>query len=394
MASSLLIFYLSQKNFGLYSTFMATVPLFFPLISLNSDSAIIRNFFFLKEHEFKIFFFNGNIVAIFSFLTIILSIYIFNNDISRALTIDKKLLILIPITAFSQFFIILRGNMWQIQKRPLLYGGYKILVTLLKILIAIIPIVIWKINFSLFLMLIVAAYLLSAFIAIYSFIREKLVKIKFSKSYIITILKFGIPLTFHNFGAWLNTSVLILMINTLLGPKKVAIYNLSLMFGMIVLITQDSFNRAFQPFFFEMLNENKDKVKKKIIKITYLFHFSILIFAIIIALLLKVLTINFFPTKYFLSSVYILPISIGYALNGMYKLHVNYLFYLAKTKFIFFITLSSGISTLVLAYLLIGDYGLWGISISFLVGNLIMFISAFFISQKFYPMPWLFITKR
>ena len=54
----------------------------------------------------------------------------------------------------------------------------------------------------------------------------------------------------------------------------------------------------------------------------------------------------------------VLLISFAYAFDGLYKMHVNYIFFAKKTHLIFLITVTAGLLNLPLTYYFVKSYGL------------------------------------
>jgi O-antigen/teichoic acid export membrane protein len=74
--------------------------------------------------------------------------------------------------------------------------------------------------------------------------------------------------------------------------------------------------------------------------------------------------------------------------NGMYKMVVNYLFYIDKTLIVGIVTIISALLNIALNLILIDFYGLKGAAIATLITLLFQFISVFVFAQKYFPMPW------
>jgi Na+-driven multidrug efflux pump len=73
---------------------------------------------------------------------------------------------------------------------------------------------------------------------------------------------------------------------------------------------------------------------------------------------------------------------------------VNYFFFLKKTVPVSIITFLSAMINLVLNYFLILNYGAVGAAQAAVIAFLVQFIIMWYISAKYYPMPWLFFTKK
>lgn len=79
---------------------------------------------------------------------------------------------------------------------------------------------------------------------------------------------------------------------------------------------------------------------------------------------------------------------LGYAFLGMYKMVVNYLFYLKKTKVIAYCTFFAVLINFALNYVLINLNGIVGAAQATLISFVILLIVVFIYSNKHFPMPW------
>ena len=85
----------------------------------------------------------------------------------------------------------------------------------------------------------------------------------------------------------------------------------------------------------------------------------------------------------------VLPIIIfGQVFLGMYFMVTNYIFYAKKTKYLSYVTISSGVINVGLLLILIPIYGLYGAAIAFMCANFWQFICTWYISSRVYLMPW------
>ena len=75
-------------------------------------------------------------------------------------------------------------------------------------------------------------------------------------------------------------------------------------------------------------------------------------------------------------------------MNGLYKIHVNILFYLKDTTLIFRITAISGVATVFLAYILGKMSEIEGVVWAVFAGQMIAYILVVVFTHKSFPLPW------
>lgn len=161
-------------------------------------------------------------------------------------------------------------------------------------------------------------------------------------------------------------------------------YSICSVFGMLT----NSFNQAFVPWLFERLSKNDDSENLKVIRISYGIMLLLLVLAFL-GIVITPLVLKYFVGKeFFASEKFFLWLLLGFAFGGMYYLVTNYIFYTAKTKYLAYSTLFSGLINVGLCYLLIKYNGAIGAAQSFAITNLILFLITWIIAAKCYKMPW------
>jgi len=73
----------------------------------------------------------------------------------------------------------------------------------------------------------------------------------------------------------------------------------------------------------------------------------------------------------------------------MYKMVVNYIFYVEKTKILAWITFAGALTNLALNYVLIKQFGAVGAAMASCFVSIFFFFFTWIFSNKVYKMPWL-----
>jgi O-antigen/teichoic acid export membrane protein len=202
-------------------------------------------------------------------------------------------------------------------------------------------------------------------------------------------LRFGVPLIPHICGALLFTSADRFVVNGLLGAAATGLYQLAAQIGSIVMVATDAINKAFSPWLYRHLGEATDAARRNIVKLTYSYF----------AVALTVSTL-FFIAPWNLASIFggvnyseaglLVPFFIlGHCIGGMYFMVVNYIFYTGRTGYLSAATLMSGLIGIGAGYVLVGQVGLLGAGIAFVISKLLHFLTTWVISARIFPMPWL-----
>lgn len=94
------------------------------------------------------------------------------------------------------------------------------------------------------------------------------------------------------------------------------------------------------------------------------------------------------------AGIYVLWIALGYAFNGMYKMVVNYIFYVKKTYILAWITFITATINVILSYYLIKLNGALGSAQGTMLAFFFSYIFTWILSSRVYKMPWNLRTKK
>ncbi|KOA21121.1 polysaccharide biosynthesis protein [Clostridium homopropionicum DSM 5847] len=228
-----------------------------------------------------------------------------------------------------------------------------------------------------------------AFSVVYLVINIKDLGLYFSFNIAKSALKYGIPLIPHAIGAWVLMSSDRYFLNIYTSQADLGLYTLAYQFGMLVYYLIVAINKAYVPFFFKTANEEKEnapRVFQEIIKYYSVFIISI---GVGLALFAKEIIIIMASNKEFYAAYKIVPlIGLAYVFNGFYYMCVNGIFYSKKTYILPFSTGASAIVALILNFILIPRYGIYGGAIATIFAYFTLFIVTYVFSQKFYYIQW------
>ena len=385
--------YLSKDDMGIYIIYQTIIALILPFVSMNTDSSILLNFYKLKKDQFKIYFYNALIVFFISLCIIVVLVISFPSFISQYIEFPKEWLVAVLLISVYTYFIRLTLNLWQVEQKPKKYGIFSLSLTILKGGLLLLFVVWLKKGWDGLIISQIVAYTLMFIISIYILIRRKTVKAKISKPYIIDALRVGGPLTLHQVGGWLSSQSNRIIINILIGTAATGSFGIGATYGTMISVIQNAFNRAFKPYLFDNLLNLTSDVKVKLVKITYLYNFGLLVFSLFIGTLGYLLNDYIFGSQYADSKVFIIWMVLGNAFNGLYKMHVNYIFYTKRTHLILYITLTLGLMNVGLSYWLIGLYGAIAGAQVFFITQSFSYILAWYIGNRLIPLPWFNLRK-
>lgn len=383
--------YLSPEDYGLVDIFYNIYLVALPVIGLSVVQSISRYYF----EDVNIGRFISTVMVILCVVgTIISIISSLLSSVFSDLLIDYSIPgYFIPIvliyTLFSQISEVLL-LLWRVSYKTVQFGAFRVSKTILDLGLSLVLIIgfgmDWKGRVIPQLLIAVLFGLITLFIL---YRKGLLLKNGYNIEYRKEALSFSTPLIFHSLGSSLLGFSDRFFILFMLGLNDVGIYSVGYQVGMILSLLQNSFNQAWVPFFFKTLKNDNPKDKIKIVKITYGYFVIIIIVALMLYLITPFIYRVFIGKEFESGISVVFWILLGYAVLGMYKMMVNYLFYLKKTKTIAFCTMFVVLINLGLNYILIYNNGIIGAAQATLISFIVLFVVIFIISKKNYKMPWL-----
>ncbi len=384
--------FLTPKDYGIVAMFSVLLNISNVLIGLNIYGAISREYF-NSMINYKEFIANCIIIIFINLLLVSFSMVIFSNIISKTFHFPKAWLSVVILVAFFQLIILINLSIFQVQLKAKHYTLLQLSRSILDILLSIFFILFLKLSWKGKLL---GNLFATTIVGVLSFIylRKNWIHWKFNFKYIKTALQFGIPLVPHALSGMFMMSTDRYIIANLVGLSEAGLYTVGLQIGGVILILADSFNKAYAPWLFEKLNENKMKIKKKIVIFTYLYFVGIILISIVFSILAPFL-INILVGKDFLSSIKVIFwISLGNAFDGMYFMVVNYIFYARKTNILAFITFTTSLINIPITYFFVKFFGFMGAAQSLMLTKFLTFLLTWILSAQVYKMPWFLIWKN
>lgn len=382
--------YLSPEQYGQVAMFNLFTAALVAVIGLSVVGAANRRFFEEDVSHIELARFNGNCVFILlaSTLTALLALFFFRTLLAGYLGIPSDWIYLGVMSVFFAFMLNLRLGQWQIRGNAKSYGVLQVTNSLIVLLFSLLFVISLHLGAEGRIYGIVLTSIIIAFFSYYSLRKEQLFIFEYNREDIKYALSFGIPLIPHVIGGFLLLSVDRLVINKELGLEMTGIYMVAVSLGGALNIIFNSINKAYSPWLFGKLKENNQVQKIKIIKNTYL-YFIFLIFMSLLAFFIGPPILKLMVGEKFYEASSILPIIIiGQVFFGMYLIVTNYIFFVKKTKYLSYVTISSGAINVALLLLFIPCYGIRGAAFAFVIANILRFLGTWLLSVKLYSMPW------
>jgi O-antigen/teichoic acid export membrane protein len=380
--------YLSPSDYGIVSIFQVIATLLVSFTGLNAHNSAMVQFYKKDEVNFPVYVYNALLILLVTTILLLTCSLFFSPIISRVVEFPREWIPLIIIFSSSQFVFQLLLGLWIAEEKPILYGSFQISQTILNLSLSLLLVIPFELGWKGRIIAQVVIFSAYAAISVFILVRKGYITPKFNKAYIIKALRFGIPLIPHTLGGAIVMLSDRLIISNIVGISEVGVYMVGFQFAQIILLIQDSVNNAFAPWIYKSLRKNTISDNVQLVKTTYLYMISILLFSVFYSLLVGTLYRLLVGEHFLQGERYIFWISLGFAFNGMYKMVVNYIFYTEKTHLLAAITTLTAIVNIALTYSLVSRIGVIGAAYSLCFSYFLSFVLTWFFSNKVYPMPW------
>lgn len=380
--------YLTPADYGIASMFAVLLGVVSPFVGLNIQGVVGVKYFDKTGIDLPRYIGNCFLLLLVSTIVVALFLWFFSESVSSLAVFPREWLWAVVVVSFGQFIVSILMILWQMENKPLLYGLFQNLQTVLNIGLSLLLVIGFKKNWQGRIEAQVITMIVFAVAAYILLHKNGWLKFGFDRQYIKSALSFGVPLIPYTFGGIVITQIDRVFIANMVGIADTGMYAVGYQIGMIIGLLETSFNSAWVPWLFEKLGQNNFAIKVKIVKFTYLYCFVILLLAIGLSWLAP-LFLNFFVGKEFAgSSKYVVWIALGYAFNGMTKMVSNYIFYAEKTFLLTWVTFFTAVIQIGLTYILISANGAVGAAQATTISLFASMVLTWILAQYIYKMPW------
>ncbi|MEX2485552.1 MAG: oligosaccharide flippase family protein [Brumimicrobium sp.] len=380
--------YLSTEEYGILAIYQVFISFGMPVVGMNMQTNITRNFFSKSKEFVARITFNLFIVLTASSAIFLLLISLYLLAGGPKFSIPDRWIFVLPLIAFTNMVNTFNLTILRNRKRAAEFGLFEISRTIVDLSITIILIVIYAFGWEGRATGILIGSLIIGILSVFRIWQSGYLLFEIDKSQIKEILKISLPLIPHVLGGAIITLGDRIFIDQMVSTSAVGIYTVGYQFGMIMTLVVMAFNKTWSPWMYELLAEEKKENKVTIVKATYLVSGVFIVLALVVTAISYYLLPFMVAEEYHGGFVFVIWIAMGYAFNGMYTLVFPYGVHLGKTSYLGVTTFTAAIINLVANYYLIGINGPLGAAQATLISYVIMFFTVWWYSNRLYKMPW------
>jgi len=214
--------------------------------------------------------------------------------------------------------------------------------------------------------------------------RNDLMEFCLDKRLLKEALKYSIPIMPHNLSTHIASFASRIFINREGSLGAVGLYGVAMQFGALVDIVQVSVNKAFAPWFYDVMNRRDKEAKEEILEMSRLLLILYSLVYLVIGLFSQEVVILMTNEKYTLAWTAIPILVVGYSIKSIYYFYVNILFFHKEAaRRIFIATVSGSLADILFAAILVPLAGMYGAAIAFLIAKVIVVSIVVFMARKY-----------
>ncbi|MCC7701851.1 oligosaccharide flippase family protein [Janthinobacterium sp. GW460P] len=386
--------YLTPSDFGTLTNFSVAVQVFTAICGMNTYTALTINYHGLKDDVAG---YLSNLIYLILFLGVacLLIVGLFSFPISEYLGITLLWQVFAIITAVSTCIYTLYTSLLRIQERVYTFNVAQVLQSLLTGGLAILFVVFLQWNWQGRALSMIVSGVVVTLLIMWHLKKNSYIFSSIDMKEVRSAFSFGLPLLPHTLSFWFKSGIDKIIITNYISIAANGIYALALTFSAVIGVFTGAFFNAYAPHLYKDLlsieqsePSEKKRLKRKLVRITYLFSAALSLVALSGYFLLKLLIPLFFPAAYQESMVFLPMTMATLFFDGMYSIMSGYIFYKRKTKLLGIITFSSSVLQMALTFLLVQHIGIMGAAYSSLLVSVLTFVAVFIFANKLYDLPW------
>jgi len=385
--------YLTPVDYGVISMFSVAVSFVAPFTGLSVHGAIYRQYFELSREEIKIYVANSLFVLLFSSFFVWVMFVGFSEELALFIGIPVNWLGVVIVVSLMNFISQVYLAILQVETKAFSFGLFQVSRSLLNLILSIAFVVVLSLSWRGRLLGILLSAIASGLMALWLLYRFDWITFKFNIQYIKNALNFGVPMIPTALKNTVMAIVDKLFITNMVDIGATGLYSVGFQLSMAISILSSSFNSAYVPWLFKKLKYHDKDINKKIVKMTYIYFFSILLIALSWSFIANKILVLFLGTEFHGASSYIVWLSMGFAFSGMHSMVVNYIYFSQKTARYGVLSIVSVFVNVSLNYLLISRNGPIGAAQATCITYLVTFLMTWALSSKVHRMPWLYFLK-
>lgn len=382
---------LGAEGYGQYTNYASFLSLMAAIIGFQAAGAIApASVRFTQEERDRVF---SNIMTAALFFAVIIGalIGVFSGPISHFTEIPPRLVMVLFLHATGQFVVNFSTAKFSYDKQSARTFFVSVTLAVVSVGLSLLFIYVLPLvpRYTSYIYGHAIPYVVLAVCFAVRFLAKG--KSFFDKQYWRFAFALCLPLIFHQLSNTLLHHCDKIMLNKMTNEATVGIYGFAVTFANIINIIWAALNTTFVPFYHDDVKTNKfDNLHKR--TTNYLFLFSVLTVGFVYAM---PEVVKLFSSSEFWESVYSIPLLVfGLYFVFLYSFPVNFEFFHCKTKTIAIGTGLAALVNIMLNFVLIPIWGMYGAAIATVVSYVLLWIFHLLFARSVIKEPYHFAFKE
>lgn len=383
---------LTAADYGVLSIYESTILIMTPLMFFSVQGLLSARYYRIGKNAVAELNANAFSLALYSFMVVQIAFFVLHKYIQIKFNIPDLFINFIPLFVLLRFFNTYISNLWQTQHDVRLYGTFSLGAIVLDLGLSLLLVVVLSTGYKGRLSGVHFALGLSSVVGIYLMRSKGLLKWSATGAAYREIFKFGVPLIPHAIGGVSLALANRYFLANQLGSASVGIYTVAYQVASIMLLVGTTINQAWSVSLFKLLGAESQKntvlIRKLMIAMVGILLFSCASLYYLGDYLFLILA----GKKFEDSKQYYPYLLLGFLLQSVYFVFVNFDFYEERVMAIGFTTLFTACVNIILNILLIPALGIMGsayASLASMALYMILVIIRVFAFNKSFRQVWL-----
>lgn len=380
--------YLSPTDYGLLSAITAYVAFITPFIIFGMPALFSVDFYKLGRTELRRK--SGVLLGLpltFGFF-LVAGAWVLRDSLSSLLAIPAVWVPALPLLALLVFIPQWTSVMFQLADKPRYFAAYEIFQAMIQTTTALILIVPFDMHWEGRLWAMLLCGILANIVGILALRPYIVIHWPYRKD-VREALKFGAGLLPHSVLSQLIRLTDRLFVVHFVGLSAGGEFAVGLQIASIMLVLLTTFNQAWTPYLFKMLEHADEQRKRELVKLSYKIALLFVVLFLLINFVSPIIFEHLISKNFQDAQRYVGYISLGYLFMGFYMLFTDYIFYTKNTHLFSIITSGNAVINLLLNYIFVRYFGAIGVTYAFVISCALVTVATWRLSHKVYPMPWL-----
>lgn len=361
---------LSPSDYGYTSLYMSWSVILGLIVGLQTCGSLQNALLKYSKEEQERYCSSVMSISFLSFLVCLIIALVFNNSLSTLLSLRKDLIILLVCQSFANyivaFYVDKCNSLKQVEKSTFL----SVVQTVFSILLSLFFVFVFKNDKA-----VAKIYGNAIPVVIVGFVILIIIYVKgkcfWNWSYNKFCFTLTFPLIFHGIGHLVFSQSDRIMLQKMMDSKTLGIYSVSFSLCSVLSIIYSALNSAWLPFYYDLKMENQ---REEILYHSkrYIKFFTVLTLGF---MLLASDVFNIMAPVSYKEGLRVIPLFVcSHFFNFLYLFPINFEFYHEKTKLISMVTFSAAVINIVINWILIPSYGIFGAAVGTLCAHILLFI--------------------